>query len=377
MKNLLSRPLPDLDQARPYPDPVEPLGVSIGFNRERAAGPGVSHPVFTGHPHAYQGHSAASPWSPRPSVGSDSYYYTNRGGTIPDPRSVTENGRTYHGYKDGKYFLPNDAIEQDRLDVQHVAWRYYMDGALAWAPISDPHDVLDIGTGTGIWAIEFADQHPNARVIGTDLSQIQPWGRHPNVQWIQEDVEDDWAYFPHPFDYIHLRMMVTSFGDPQSIMRKIYHHLRPGGWTEYQEGSLDIFCQDTSTLGTSIHRWSLMVKNGARALGRDLEVAQKYKEWLMEAGFVNVTERIIQVPGNTWPGDLRLKSMGQWTLADALQGIEGVSLKILQNGIHMSLKDIQTLVTQVKKDINDKKHRFYWICRVVYGQKPAIDGTNP
>ena len=34
--------------------------------------------------------------------------------------------------------------------------------------------VLDIGTGTGIWAIDFADEYPSASVIGTDISPIQP-----------------------------------------------------------------------------------------------------------------------------------------------------------------------------------------------------------
>ena len=29
--------------------------------------------------------------------------------------------------------------------------------------------VLDVGTGTGIWAIEFADTFPDTVVIGTDL----------------------------------------------------------------------------------------------------------------------------------------------------------------------------------------------------------------
>jgi hypothetical protein len=33
--------------------------------------------------------------------------------------------------------------------------------------------VLDIGTGTGAWAIDFADEYPKAEVIGTDLSPIQ------------------------------------------------------------------------------------------------------------------------------------------------------------------------------------------------------------
>lgn len=37
------------------------------------------------------------------------------------------------------------------------------------APVETPHKVLDIGTGTGIWAIDFANEHPEAEVIGLDL----------------------------------------------------------------------------------------------------------------------------------------------------------------------------------------------------------------
>lgn len=48
-------------------------------------------------------------------------------------------------------------------------------GKLFTAPIGDsPQRVLDIGTGTGIWAIEFGDQFPSAQVIGNDLSPVQP-----------------------------------------------------------------------------------------------------------------------------------------------------------------------------------------------------------
>jgi methylase of polypeptide subunit release factors len=49
-------------------------------------------------------------------------------------------------------------------------------GGLACAPIDTIplHNVLDFATGTGIWAIEFADEYPGANVIGTDLSPIQP-----------------------------------------------------------------------------------------------------------------------------------------------------------------------------------------------------------
>ena len=44
----------------------------------------------------------------------------------------------------------------DRLDIGHELWLKTLDGRLHLAPInkSDPR-VLDMGTGTGIWAIDF------------------------------------------------------------------------------------------------------------------------------------------------------------------------------------------------------------------------------
>lgn len=86
-----------------------------------------------------------------------------------------ENGRTYHAYKEGSYLIPNDELENDRLDFQHAIFLRTLGGKLHVSPIpGDVQNVLDIGTGTGIWAIDFADAYPSARVIGTDLSPIQP-----------------------------------------------------------------------------------------------------------------------------------------------------------------------------------------------------------
>jgi len=49
-----------------------------------------------------------------------------------------------------------------------IALQLY-DGRLHLAPLKDPQRVLDIGTGTGIWAIDMADTYPCAEVIGIDL----------------------------------------------------------------------------------------------------------------------------------------------------------------------------------------------------------------
>lgn len=54
------------------------------------------------------------------------------------------------------YMFPNDEKEKDRLDIAHEMMLTMLDRELFLAPIGDsPGRVLDLGTGTGIWAIDF------------------------------------------------------------------------------------------------------------------------------------------------------------------------------------------------------------------------------
>src|SRR6201996_5073310 len=148
-----------------------------------------------------------------------------------------ENGRRYHAYRDGRYLLPNDEAEQDRLDFHHHLFRLIIGGKLFRAPISsNPQRVLDFATGTGIWAIDFADEFPSAFVIGTDLSPIQPTTVPPNCMFYVDDVESEWTFGPdEAFDFIHGRAIGGSIANFEILYRRIYDNLKPGGWVEIQE----------------------------------------------------------------------------------------------------------------------------------------------
>lgn len=91
------------------------------------------------------------------------------------------NGRRYHAYKKGAYLLPNDETEQDRLDLLHHVFLLALNGQLFTSPLHNPQRILDVGTGTGTWAIDVADGYPSSQVIGIDLSPIQPGWVPPNV----------------------------------------------------------------------------------------------------------------------------------------------------------------------------------------------------
>ena len=50
---------------------------------------------------------------------------------------------------------PNDEKEMDRLDIMHKLTEVTLGGKLNLAPImKSPQRILDVGTGTGIWAME-------------------------------------------------------------------------------------------------------------------------------------------------------------------------------------------------------------------------------
>lgn len=91
--------------------------------------------------------------------------------------------------------------------------------------------MLDVGTGTGIWAVDFADEHPESEVIGVDLSPIQPQFVPPNLTFEIDDLEELWT-FSKPFDFIMARMTVQFFADPSRYCRQAFEHLSPGGWIE-------------------------------------------------------------------------------------------------------------------------------------------------
>lgn len=61
-----------------------------------------------------------------------------------------ENGRRYHAFKEGIYFLPNDEPEQERMDIQARAMMLASGQLLHHAPIKDPQRIIDLGTGTGL-----------------------------------------------------------------------------------------------------------------------------------------------------------------------------------------------------------------------------------
>jgi hypothetical protein len=74
-----------------------------------------------------------------------------------------EKGRRYHAYQaSGQYILPDDEQEQDRLDIKYASIQLVFNDKVCFAPVKDPQNILDVGTGTGIWAIDAGEHFSSA-----------------------------------------------------------------------------------------------------------------------------------------------------------------------------------------------------------------------
>ncbi|KAF4807317.1 Secondary metabolism regulator LAE1 [Colletotrichum siamense] len=291
-----------------------------------------------------------------------------------------ENGRTYHGYKEGKYMLPNDDREVDRLDLQHNLFIRTFDGRLATAPPNDPDakvkNVLDVGTGSGIWAMDFGDQHPEAEVRGFDLSAVFPEFTAPNVRFEIDDLEEPWTW-TEPFDYIHSRMMNSSISDWKAYIQKCYDNLSHGGYLEL----IEIDCIPLSDDGTLTPEHSIM-KTGNLLLEATTNAGRKYiyppdlKSMMMEAGFDSVTMQLFKWPVNPWPKEKKYKELGQWQNENLFQGWEAICMAPLTRALGWTKEEVIVLMAQNRRDFNNRNIHAYFPIWTIYGRKLSKTGGD-
>ncbi|KAH8778921.1 S-adenosyl-L-methionine-dependent methyltransferase [Hyaloscypha finlandica] len=277
-----------------------------------------------------------------------------------------EHGRSYHAYNAGKYVLPND---------EYHALRILFEEKPFYAPIDEnPQCILDIGTGTGIWVMDVGDEYPSAKVIGTDLSPIQPQFVPPNVQFeIHDCTEYPWTFPDNSIDLIHTRI-TNGFAvrDWKAFFQECYKAIKPGGWIESQEFDLMAFSDDkTLPSDCAVVKWCTLMNEGGLKAGFDLRLNSETIRIAMEAaGFKEITVLDLKLPIGLWPADPRLREAGKFGLGAMLQGLQGISLATFTRFLGWQVEEMEVLLAQVRSEWRQRRVHSYWPIFVVYGRKP-------
>ncbi|KAM5353156.1 hypothetical protein ACJZ2D_016955 [Fusarium nematophilum] len=241
-----------------------------------------------------------------------------------------KHGRRYHSDRAGQYSFPNDDTEQDRLDMIHHVFYRLLEDRLFLAPI-EPNglNILDIGTGTGIWAIQLGDEHPSATVVGNDLSPIQPDWVPPNVKFVVDDVEMDWE---------SANTLYSEDGSlaPENPMVRMMDNLM-------------LACDK---------------------IGRTMDPAPSFRRWAEATGFTELKEERFKLPIGPWPKDQRLKEIGTLMGANFYEGVAAFTAVLFTEVLGWSREEVELFNASVREASRQRAVHPIFDFVVVTGRKP-------
>ncbi|KAI8309680.1 Secondary metabolism regulator LAE1 [Colletotrichum sp. SAR11_59] len=227
--------------------------------------------------------------------------------------------------------------------------------------------VLDVGTGTGIWAIHFGDDHPEADILGVDLSATQPGHVPPNVRFEVDDIEDEWT-FSQPFQYIH-RLRLT---------RPEISNLEPGGYVELQETA--IFAKsddDTLKPEHALSKWAEYLMEASIKLGAAWVDTPELRQLMVDIGFEDVALSTYKWPTNAWPKDPHFKELGMWNNENFMTGMEAITMAPMTRALEWLPEEVRVFLIDVRKEGNDSNIHAYWPQHILVGRKPVKETPAP
>ncbi|KAF4459994.1 demethylmenaquinone methyltransferase [Fusarium albosuccineum] len=223
---------------------------------------------------------------------------------------------------------PNDQEEQDRMDLVHHIFRLALGGELFLAPVpGDIQRVLDLGTGTGIWAMDLAEVPPNC------IFEV-------------DDFESDWP-FEEPFDFIHARELEGCIRDDDRLFRQAFQHLTPGGYIELQAAyTRFVSDDDTGEKAENAHAWLQTLIDGLAQFGTPLDCAINWKQKLEAAGFIDVQQEVRKIPIGAWAKDPKLKEIGMYQGIQQIKAVESYTPAVFGRILGWSDKEIQVIMAK-------------------------------
>lgn len=253
------------------------------------------------------------------------------------------------------YYMPNDEDEQTRTQILHTVYLYLLDGLLTTIPLRSPTKILDVGSGTGEWAMAMGDEYPDAEIIGIDIAKIQPSAVPLNVFFEIDDAEEEggWTWPEDEFDMVHFRTMAGAFKSWDEMYKEAFKHLKPGGWIEVidfdnHKKLFSYFPKESGVL-----KWAAAITEAARLTGRDRTGKHLEPDRLEALGYVDVSVETKLLPLGTWPEDPEARQIGTHNLVAQLSGLEAVCLRPLTEVLGWDPIEVRRICTIVNESFRD------------------------
>ncbi|GJN69495.1 hypothetical protein PLICBS_003543 [Purpureocillium lilacinum] len=291
-----------------------------------------------------------------------------------------------------------------------------------------PFRILDVGTGTGAWAVEAARKYPSAQVLGVDLSaallpkegdaavpancrfEVADAADASAAFWRGTSVDGDEA----PFDFIHIRNLIGGgVPDWRALLATAMGYLKPGGQLEFTEVRPRFFDVDAASaflprsspsptpsqspslssssppgsppssssapaskppggVGPACEEYQRVFVENADKLGVDFDPVPKVCGWLSELGAQVVRERVDWLPVRAWGSDVLQRRKGRLVEEMLDVCLENWTLMLFGRSGWEEHKT-RALIERVKGEIRDPRGRSYMKMTFITAKKPLAE----
>lgn len=164
-------------------------------------------------------------------------------------------------------------------------------------------------------------------------NQFTSYSIPPNIEFVIEDIEDDWIYPDNTFDFIHSRFLASAIKDMPRLISQAFRYLlpsprlsiilltnapakkkkkqkhrctKPNAWVEFQDIDLMMHSSDDTLKGTAMERYYTELVQAFEEAGYCTRPGPELEKWFREIGFVDIHVTRYYVPMGTWPKDEHL-----------------------------------------------------------------------
>ncbi|PNP82084.1 hypothetical protein FNYG_04645 [Fusarium nygamai] len=155
------------------------------------------------------------------------------------------------------------------------------------------------------------------------------------------------------------------------MLQRAFRHIRSNGYVELQ-GVDARFESDDGTLdkAPNAKSWMKHLIEACAKFGKPVDCADKWKDRLIKAGFVDVQQEVRKLPIGPWPKDLKLKELGRYQAIQESKVIDSYTPKLFEYALGWSADEIQVLMAKVKNELRDPAVHLYLPVYFVWGRKP-------
>jgi SAM-dependent methyltransferase len=258
------------------------------------------------------------------------------------------------------YVLPINTQDNNRLYFQHYVLKALL-GSNTLAPLAPSCNILDVGCGEGIWALDIAQAFPSSRVVGFDIRPIRQFSYHDPSHFllVTGDILSDLPFADTSFDYVHQRCLSPLIPAQrwQNLIYELARLTRPGGWIELLE-----YGSTYGSAGPNTEQLLAWSKETAAQHGFDPILMQRLEPMLQRAGIGRTQQRIIPVPLGKWGGTIG------YTMSKNMQAsIRSLKQRIISS-VHISEEEFDQVLDALPTEWETHKttYQFY----ATYGQRP-------